>query len=118
MAQLTKKDILDALKEYGVVSDKNFDQKFDKRLISSLKKYGVVTETSLDKKFKSYGVSIKKDLVVLEGKIDKSMDKKLHKLRKRLFSAIANVSLNSPTDNEFSKLEGRVGHLEGFHNYL
>lgn len=62
-----------------------------------LKEYGVITGKSLGKALKEYGVSTKKDL---------------NKVKKELQESIASVAFNSPTYDQFNKLEKRVGGLE------
>ena len=75
---ITKSDIKDVLKEYGVI--------IEKTLGKALKEYGVVTEIKL--------------------KIE------LNKTKRELQASIANVAFNSPTSDQFNKLERRVIRLE------
>lgn len=105
---ITKDDIRDVLKEYGVVTEKNLGE--------ALKNYGVLTEQNLEKSLKSYGVITEKSLgkalknygVVTE----KRLRTELNKTKRELQTSIANVAFNSPTFNQFNQLERRVGRVE------
>jgi len=62
-----------------------------------LKEYGVITEKNLGKALKAYGVVTKRDL---------------NKVKRELEGSIARVAFNSPTSEQFNKLEKRVDNLE------
>jgi hypothetical protein len=55
-----------------------------------------------------------KDAKTLETRLKKTFVTKrdLNKTKKEILTAIANISLNSPTINQFTSLEKRVGKLE------
>ncbi|OGZ27965.1 MAG: hypothetical protein A2427_00495 [Candidatus Nealsonbacteria bacterium RIFOXYC1_FULL_40_7] len=55
-----------------------------------------------------------KDAKILETRLKKTFVTKrdLNKTKKEILTAIANISLNSPTINQFNSLEKRAGKLE------
>ena len=55
-----------------------------------------------------------KDAKILETRLKKTFVTKrdLNKTKKEILTAIANISLNSPTINKFNSLEKRAGKLE------
>ena len=93
MAQITKNDFKQVLKEVGVVTKDN--------LRESLKDFGVVTKSDL------------KEMGMVTEKVFK---RELNKTTRKLQVAIANVALNSPTIKQFNELEKRVSGCETFAN--
>ena len=87
MASLTKSDLLQIFKEYGVVSKKD-----------------------MPNLFKEYGVATKKDLI----KLERSLSIKITKSKYDLAGRIANVAIAKEERSKVEKIEKRVATLENF----
>jgi len=102
MASLTKSDLLQIFKEYGVVSKKDMP--------NLLQEYGVVSKKDMPNLFKEYGVATKKDLI----KLERSLSIKITKSKYDLAGRIANVAIAKEEHSKVEKIEKRVATLENF----
>ncbi len=87
MAPLTKSDLIQIFKDYGVVSKKD-----------------------MPNLLKDYGVTTKKDLT----KLERSLSLKITKSKNDLANRIANVAVAKAERNKVEKLENRLTTLENF----
>ncbi len=104
MKQLTRQDLKDVLKEVGVVTKDN--------LGNLLNQSGVVTKKDFGGLLNKSGVVTKKDLSVGLSSLEKKIDRKINGAKKELITMISGVAVNSPTSDQFYKLEKRVSDLE------
>ncbi|MEK7100231.1 MAG: hypothetical protein AAB872_00290 [Patescibacteria group bacterium] len=102
MVKTTKTEIIEALKDYGVISREN--------LAEALKEYGVLTKKDMPAIFKDYGVATQNDLTRLE----RSLTIKITKSKNDLAGRIANVALAKEERSKVERIEKRVVTLENF----
>jgi polyhydroxyalkanoate synthesis regulator phasin len=102
MAPLTKSDLIQIFKDYGVVSKKDMP--------NLLQDYGVFSKKDMPNLLKDYGVTTKKDLT----KLERSLSLKITKSKNDLANRIANVAVAKAERNKVEKLENRLTTLENF----
>ena len=119
MPKTTKTELLEALKEFGVISKNNLQAALNEYgvvakndLSNALKEYGVVTQSELKRELSNYPT--KDDLKLEILKSERRTAIRLTRVKNDLAIRIANVAVAKEERSVVEKLEKRVTTLENF----